>query len=203
MTRPLTLISLGALVFAFGCVPVRAADDAALAKAMFADPAPNAKSRACFVRRYDRAHMAAHPRQTVADMMLLVSRESYRDGPGLRYQFQLSMHFAHRKGRFESSSDCSQRATGENQESPATRIFCPIACDGGDIAVTPSLDSRTALAQVDHLRVWRPGSQFEGMADGAIEGDEDKALLLERVELSACAPLLPEAERVKMLSRKK
>ena len=190
------VLSLGAFWLVFGSAPVRAADDGALAAAMFAEPTPTATSRACFVRRYDGAHRAAHPRQRVADIMLLVGREAYPDEPGLRWRFQLSTHFTHRKGRFESSGDCRPGGMGENPASPATRIICAVACDGGDIEITPSTDSRSALAQVDHLRIWRPGPQIEDSND-AIDGDDDRTFRLERADISACAPLLPKAERAR------
>ncbi|WP_457831289.1 hypothetical protein, partial [Staphylococcus aureus] len=37
--------------------------------------APGSKAYACFVRRCDAAHLARHPKQTVAAMKLLVSAE--------------------------------------------------------------------------------------------------------------------------------
>lgn len=109
-----TILSLAAIILAGGGA-AQAADDTNLAKTILADPAPTVKSRACFLRRYDAQHMAQHPKQRVTDMMLLAGREKFEDGPGgLRWQFQLSAHFTNRKGRFESSGDCSAQGPDAN-----------------------------------------------------------------------------------------
>jgi hypothetical protein len=184
-----------------GCGAAQAADDANFAKTVFANPAPNAKSRACFVRRYDAQHMAQHPKQHVRDIMLLVGREKFEDEPGgLRWQFKLSAHFTDRKGRYESDGDCSTVAP--DASGAATRLHCSVACDGGDMSMTPAADSPNATARFGSLRYWKAGSPESAGADDTIGDGDDQLFQMERAELLDCAPLLSKKERQQLLGRK-
>ena len=83
------------------------ADDAAnaeaFAKRMFAGKvADKGKSYACFVRRYDAAHLRQHPQQKTTAMKLLVSAEMVPEDKEPNYSFALGVTFRARKGHFET-----------------------------------------------------------------------------------------------------
>ena len=198
MTR--TSTALFAALFA--CGAAHAAEESSFAKTVFADPAPGAKARACFVRHYDTQHMAEHPRQKVTDMMLLVGREKDPDEPGLRWQFQLSTHFTDRKGRFESGGDCTLGAMGEDGKTVADRLVCDVDCDGGEALVTNSADGKSIMTRVERLRIWRAGAAQDESAYDSIVGADDKLFKLDRADISECTPLLPKQERERLLRRK-
>lgn len=73
------------------------------------------------------------------------------------------------------------------------------------MSITPSADSTNVIARVDGLRYWTAGSSQEepGADDKIGYDDDDKTFRLDRVDLSACTPLLPKEERKKLLGRKK
>ena len=195
-----TLFAFATLLAGVGAA---SADETSFMKSIFADPAPTAKSRACFVRHYDAQHMAQHPRQEVTDMMMLVGREKFADDSDVHWQFQISTHFTNRKGRFESGGDCSVATTDYNGKPIPESLRCGVDCDGGDVVIRNEADRKSITGRVDRLRVWRAGTAPEEGAQDAFAGGDDKLFRLDRADASECSPLLPRSERERLLSRKK
>ena len=116
--------------------------DIAFAKRMFAASAPKPKGYACFVRRYDAAHMAQHPLQKVTVMKLLITAEMVPDDKVLEYSFRLGVNFRDRAGDFDSSGDCGHAAVTKVPDSAETAIpagvdiSCGVDCDGGGVTVS-------------------------------------------------------------------
>ena len=108
------MLVAGALAAAAGFAGEAAmADDSpdiAFSKRMFAGSAPQPKGYACFIRRYDAAHMAQHPLQKVTVMKLLITAEMVPDDKVLEYSFRLGVNFRDRPGDFDSSGDCGHAA---------------------------------------------------------------------------------------------
>ncbi len=117
--------------------------DIAFAKRMFAGSAPQPKGYACFVRRYDAAHMAQHPLQKVTVMKLLVTAEMVPDDKVLEYSFRLGVNFRDRPGDFDSSGDCGHAAAAKVPDDAETvmpagvDISCGVDCDGGGVTRQP------------------------------------------------------------------
>lgn len=61
---------------------------------------------ACFVRRYDAAHLAQHPKQKVRAMKLLVTAEKPPEEETTNHSFRLGVQYRHRPGKFDSSGSC-------------------------------------------------------------------------------------------------
>ena len=95
--------------------------DVAFAKRMFAGSAPKPKGYACFIRRYDAAHMAQHPLQKVTAMKLLITAEMVPDDKVLEYSFRLGVNFRDRPGDFDSSGDCGHAAATKVPDPAANR----------------------------------------------------------------------------------
>src|SRR6202035_159984 len=116
--------------------------DIAFAKRMFAGSAPQPKGFACFVRRYDAAHMAQHPKQKVTVMKLLITAEMVPDDKVLEYSFRLGVNFRDRPGDFDSSGDCGHAAVTKVPDNAETvipagvDISCGVDCDGGGVTVS-------------------------------------------------------------------
>ncbi len=69
---------------------LKAEEKAQFDKRMFGkEPAPKAKTYACFVRRYDADHLARHPHQKVTRMKLLFTSECSRATPSSSATFAL------------------------------------------------------------------------------------------------------------------
>ena len=144
------LLVAGVLVLGLTAGPASAADnpDIAYAKRMFGGLAPKAKGYACFVRRYDAAHMAEHPKQKVTAMKVLITAETDPEDKVLQYSFRLGVNFRDRPGDFDSSGDCGHAPTVKLPDSADTVMpdgidfECSVDCDGGGISV--SLATTTA-----------------------------------------------------------
>src|SRR5581483_11009449 len=119
------LAAIGSLTIAAGSSPTAAADKAL---GLFGKDPGNGKAYACFMRRYDKAHLAVHPKQNVVDMTLLV--DSSVDGDaGRQYSLQIGVHFRRNKSMFQVSGGCG------SYENSGDALNCGVDCDGGSINV--------------------------------------------------------------------
>jgi len=77
---------------------------------------------ACFVPSYDAAHLAAHPKQKVSAMKLLVTAEKIPEDAKLNHAFDLGVKYRTRK---------VTSIPAANATTKATRSRCSVDCDGG------------------------------------------------------------------------
>ena len=159
------------------------------AKRLFGKPvAPKGKSFACFARRYDAAHLAQHPAQTVTAMRLLVSAEVIPDDSSLSYGFILGLKFRDRAGKFSSSGSCSHPTA--QQESPDKLILgCGVDCDGGGLSLALASTDKTMLVGIDSIAIWDDGKPDDERTS-LQGGTDDRLFRLERVPLEQCRPLM-------------
>jgi hypothetical protein len=161
------------------------------AKRMFAGRFDaKAKSYACFVRRYDAAHLASHPKQMVKRMILLVSAETIPEDKTLNYSFQLRFGFRDRKGAFDSAGSCGHPAAAENT-AERLQLGCSVDCDGGGLAVELVNNDKQLRVSIDRIAIWdsrKAGD--EDARDGFDGGADDRVFLLERTGLDVCKPLI-------------
>jgi hypothetical protein len=199
-------------------LPASAADtgaDTDFAKRMFAGSVPNPKAYACFVRRYDAAHLAAHPLQKVSVMKLLISTEKDPDFPNFQYAFRLGVNFRDRHGDFDSSGNCGHAPTvGDPPDAaipPQDRVTlpagidfqCAVDCDSGGIAVSLANADNAAIVKLDHIRIWK-GNSPDSEAAGALEGGaDDKVFRLDRTNVSDCAALVADRKELAAMRRKR
>jgi hypothetical protein len=132
----------------------------------------------CFVRVYDRAHLARHPDQTVTAMRLRIKRPDRETS--LKYDFALSVRV---RGR-----DDSRRAGGScREEEPG--LHCFVECDGGGIRVAPRGDH--AMVHLERIRVAACGEDYAEGGDELAGGKDDRDFRLYRVGDAACAGMKP------------
>ena len=180
-------------------------------QAAFADPAANAKdfttrlmgrtpgkgvTYACFTRTYDEAHLAAHPKQNVRAMMLLVKIDPEA---GEAYNLSIGVNFRSRKNLFETAGDCAAAPT-DGDEGGGKTAHCSIPCDGGPIQIALKDNGSILLTIPAGARVWRPGSiNSDENIHGAF-AEDDKLFRLDRASLSECAPeAVDKAEKAILL----
>jgi hypothetical protein len=151
---------------------------------------------ACFTRAYDEAHLAAHPKQNVRAMMLLVKIDPEE---GEAYNLSIGVNFRSRKNLFETAGDCAA-APAEGDEGGGKTAHCSIPCDGGPIQIALKDNGSILLTIPDGARVWRPGSiNSDENIHGAF-GEDDKLFRLDRANLSECAPeAVDKAEKAILL----
>jgi hypothetical protein len=193
--------------------PARADDlqqrDGDFAKRMFADNASKPKAYACFVRRYDAAHLAQHPLQKVSIMKLLITAERDPDDKVLDYSFRLGVNFRDRAGDFDSSGECGHaaaiRALHPDTDLPVTTgidFNCSVDCDGGGIAVTLANNDASMIVKLDRITIWKGNSPDENAKQGLQGGADDKMFRLDRTGLNECAPLVADRKELAAMRHK-
>jgi hypothetical protein len=188
--------------------------DLAFAKRVFAGGVPDPKAHACFVRRYDDAHLAAHPLQKVNVMKLLLSTEKDPDFPVFQYAFRLGVNFRDRPGDFDSSGNCGHAPTIKDPDNPdippADRVTrpadidfeCDVDCDGGGVTVTLANSDNAVIVKLDRVRIWK-GNSPDAKAAGALQGgDDDKIFRLDRTSISECASLVADRKELAAMRHK-
>jgi hypothetical protein len=148
--------------------------------ALFGKDPGKAKVYACFTRRYDQAHLAAHPKQNVVDMPMLVNSYVDDNDSGRQYQLEIGVRFRKRPTLFQLSGACDSTVNGK------TALSCGFDCDGGRVDVRIK-DAQSILVSIpDGAQTWDPGSA-EPPADAKF-GKDDKLFRLDRTGLKDCLP---------------
>jgi hypothetical protein len=208
------LLAAAAITFGgqgFGSGGARADDlqaDSDFAKRFFAANAGAPKAYACFIRRYDAAHMAQHPQQKVTVMKLLVTSEKMEDDKYLTYSFRLGVNFRDQPGDFDSSGDCGHAPPVRNADTdpmpPAGIDFqCDVDCDGGGIAVNLANGDNSLIVKLGRIRIWKStdpdGDPLRSLEGGA----DDKVFRLDRTSLDECRSLVADRKELAALRHKK
>jgi hypothetical protein len=179
---------IAALAFAAGVLAAPSLGVAAATDSEFAlfgkDPGKD-KAYACYIRRYDAAHLKSHPKQNVADMMLFVN--SFVDSDmGRQYTLGIGVHFRKKATLFQLSGGCSVADDGKSG------LSCGIDCDGGRIDVRVK-DAASILVSIpDGARTWEAGEE-EPPANARF-GVDDKLFRLDRTKLQDCLPAVFDDE---------
>ena len=205
----LLILLIGAAT-AVTAAPVSADDlqqaDAAFATRMFAGAVLKPKAYACFVRRYDAAHLAAHPLQKVSAMKLLITAEVVPEDKAFDYSFRLGVTFRDRPGDFDSSGDCGHAPTVKALDANEAAVpdgidfTCSVDCDGGGISVNLAHnDAALIVKPLQRIRIWK-GKDFDEAAATALNaGADDKIFRLDRVKPDECASLITDRKELAAL----
>lgn len=182
--------------------------DSDFAKRFFAGNAGQPKAYACFVRRYDAAHMTEHPQQRVTVMKLLVTSEKMEDDKYLTYSFRLGVNFRDQPGDFDSSGDCGHappvRAADTDAMPPAGIDFqCSVDCDGGGIAVNLANGDNSVILKLDRIRIWKTTDPDGGPLRSLQGGADDKIFRLDRTSLDECRSLVADRKELAAMRHKK
>lgn len=195
------LTVLAAITFDHGAAAAEdAAQDSAFAKRLFAGDVDAAKkSYACFVRRYDAAHLAQHPRQKVSAMKLLVTAETEPEDKSLNYSFRLGVNFRNRPGDFDSSGDCGHPASVRAGDK--LYLKCAVDCDAGGISVELSNADKSTLVRLDSIGIWRNNKlDQDGLTLSG--GADDRVLRLDRADIEQCRPLVTDRKELAAMRHK-
>jgi hypothetical protein len=176
--------------------------DSEIAQRMFAGNLAKSKLHACFVRRYDAAHLVHHPLQKVSAMKLLVSAERVPEDAKLAYSFRLGVNFRDRPGDFASMGNCASYQP-DNAPPSSVGFGCSVDCDGGGIGANLAEDNASIMVTLDHgIRIWKGKNFAEDAATELTSGDDDKAFRLDRADLNECADLVTDRKELAAMRRK-
>src|SRR5271168_2017945 len=181
----LSVMAMAAPAFATDPQPA----DIAFAQRMFVGSLPKPKAYACFVRRYDSAHLAQHPLQKVSVMKFLITAEYDTDFKAFEYSFRLGVNFRDRPGDFDSSGECGKAPTVRNADTDAPvaagiDFECDVDCDGGGIAVNLANGDNSLIVKLDRIRIWKGNSPDEKATTGLQGGADDRVFRLDRTALN-------------------
>jgi hypothetical protein len=197
MRRLSVSVCLLALTLVAPVGPARAEDPAAeaeFAKRLFAGKLDKAKSYACFVRVYDRVHLARHPLQKVTAMKLLMTAEKDPDAAAPSYSFRMGVSFTKRPGNFDSSGECSA-AMAAIAGAGKAQFGCGVDCDGGGISIEMTREDKATLVRLDRIRIWRNNKPEEEGLDMS-GGADDRVFRLDRVKLDECKSLITDRKEL-------
>lgn len=169
------------------------------AKRTFATKSFDQKTSACFVRTYDAAHLARHPKQMVSAMKMLVTAEKLRDDPSLSYSYKLGARFHDRTGNYASSMDCGHAHVAEVKRE-GVLVSCHDGCEGGGIEIAVATDSKAIIVKLDSIAVWRADDPQDESAQFELKGGvDDRMFRLERVDAEQCKSLTKDSDEVATL----
>jgi hypothetical protein len=178
-----------------------AAQRESFAKRLFAGKITNKKSYACFVRRYDAAHLAAHPKQKVNSMKLLVTAETDPEAEALQHSFRLGVSFRHRRGNFDSSGSCGGPMTSEVSVDKL-QIGCGVDFDGGGVSIEMAKTDKSVLVRLERVRIWQNNKPDEEDGLALEAGADDHVFRLDRADLEDCRALIADRQELAAMRRK-
>jgi len=191
-------VLLAAASHAAGAEPVKesAKQDNTFANKLYAaDVAQQKKTFACFVREYDVAHLAKHPKQKVSAMKLLVTAEQVPEDENINHSFTLGVKFRNKPGDFRSGGSCGH-AKASDSENGKEHLGCSVDCDGGGIDVELADDAKSTIVRVGSVTIWdpkKPDTEDRLYLDG---GADDRVFRLDRAPLEMCKSLVTERDEL-------
>lgn len=189
------LLSTCLAILSSATVAVRAEEGSdAFAKRLLAATSVDQKTYACFVRTYDKAHLAKHPRQKVTDMKLLVGAERLPEDAEVSYSFRVNVKLRTHKGELESFSSCGHAEASENPKDGMS-IHCGGECGGGGLNISPATGDKAVMLNLDDIGIW-PVSKPEEASDLRLNaGRDDKVFRLDRVSNDICAAMIAQDKK--------
>ena len=188
-------IVLGSTGLAAAQTQIMASEKAEFDKRMFGrEPAANANTYACFVRRYDADHLARHPHQKVTSMKLLYTSEMFEGNTTLDQHFRLGVTFRNTRGDYDSSGSCNHFRSEEGKGE--IRFGCGVDCDGGGINVAVNKDDKSVLVRLERVRIWQHNKPDEGASSSLVAGKDDAMFRLDRAPLEECSSLITDRKEL-------
>jgi hypothetical protein len=143
---------------------------------------PEVGRRVCYARRYDAAHLNAHPQQKVAEIKFRLAY--YRHDPDdYAPQGQRNYYFAvlaRLRGQDETLTSIGECVPFEGQ------ISCGVECDGGGFALTRRPPDKVLISLGDEGRLRMTRGCDESDSVDLESGADDKEFLLTRTDDKSC-----------------
>jgi hypothetical protein len=189
------VLSLASGVAAAQADELKPEEKAQFDKRMFAkEPAPKAKTYACFVRRYDADHLARHPHQKVTSMKLLFTSELFEGNTELERHFRLGVTFRSKRGAYDSSGSCNHFRPEDAKDE--IRFGCGVDCDGGGISIGMGKEDKSVIVRLSRVRIWQNNKPDEEAGDELVAGKDDAIFRLDRAELEECRSLVTDRKEL-------
>lgn len=160
------------------------------------------KTYACFVRRYDSGHLTQHPQRKVSAMKLLVTAEiPPEEQSTINYAFHLGVKYRQKVGHFGSGGSCHHVIAEE--KGGEIHLGCGVDCDGGGITIAMSKDDKSAIVELERVRVWDRKKPDEDNMHDLEAGADDKMFRIERADLNECAEFVTDRKELAALRKQR
>src|SRR3954468_21340573 len=163
---------------------------------VFAKPIEGEKTYACFIRKYDAAHLAQHPKQKVTSMKVLMTAEKNAEDGSLSTSFRLGLTKRNNSHAFESAGSCGHPEVTEGETAanatPMPSLGCGVDCDGGGLEVKLTNNDKSILISLERVRIWRAGSDPLETGQDLNAGADDHSFRLDRTRLIDCGSLVDD-----------
>jgi len=158
-------------------------------KTLFGAAPPLSRSRACFTRVYDAAHLKAHPYQHVVEIRISAHYDPVErmrtDSDTPRAKWGYAIHSRLRGGKvktFKDEGECFFR--GDSDAKASFMILCNPACDSGDHLFVDADGKSAKLSPKDDLI--QPDFTGPGATDAQAATTDDGVFRLYRAKDSLC-----------------
>jgi hypothetical protein len=181
------------------CLPLFAFAGAASAadsrlEKLFTQNPDKPASNICVIRHYDKAHLAAHPKQNVTDMLVYIGKhEGVQDGY-INYSVNAQVKFRDSKKTWSFSGTCGREA------GKTTAISCGIDCDGGGYDVSLK-DDKSVELKTGGVRLDQEDMESDKKLETAAFKDDDKTFLLHQTNLKNCLPVIDDDDLKAQISK--
>ncbi len=161
-------------------------------KTLFGVEAPKARSRACFTRVYDAAHLKAHPNQHVVEIRISAHYDPVErkrtdiDAPRSKWGYAIQSLLRDGKLKtFRDEGSCSFNSPGKGfHGGSGFTLLCNPACDSGDLFDMEPDGKSAKLSNKDDLV--HPEYTEPGAPDKLAAKADDSVFRLYRAKDSLC-----------------
>lgn len=161
--------------------------------ALFNNQATGPVSNICYIRHYDKAHLASHPKQNVTDMLVYFARKKGDEAGSFYYTFDGQVKFRDSKKAFTFAGDCSRDA-----DKPEEPVHCGIDCDGGGFD-TVAKDDKSIVVTTGGVRLGDPEDDTPLGSKGF--DTDDQTFLLQQTDLKNCLPVIDDDDLKVQISK--
>jgi hypothetical protein len=171
------------------CLPVVALAGVAYAgndrlDGLFNQQPTGAVANLCYVRHYDKPHLASHRNQNVTDMLVYLGKKKGDEAGQFYYVFDAQVKFRDSKKQFTFDGDCNRDAAR-----PGVAVNCGIDCDGGGFSAVARENASMELTIGEgSVRLGDPDDDAP-LGSKAFQSD-DKTFVLHQTELKDCLPVI-------------
>jgi hypothetical protein len=131
----------------------------------------------CFVRDYDKSHLARHPNQLITNVKLAI--RSPKGASPYRHEFALQVQM---RGK-----DKILKTEGMCKEEGALKLHCFVECDGGGVDLSVKEDS--VMMYLDRIRMASCGKDINDVekAEEISGGLDDREFRIDRAGIGMCS----------------
>jgi hypothetical protein len=150
---------------------------------------PNALDMKCYSQVFDEAHLAAHPKQRITSMALVIGPLELQGHHGSRvWPYVIVTSLKGRKGSFWQGGDCEFKGDAFN---------CSADCDGGSVTLTVPEGGSGLHLELSDRYTFQGGCGDERKAVFLSAKTEEPSYALEAREMKVCASRIPASRQVR------